>query len=75
MGKSKFPGKPSKLAGKKKIRILSPTSEKTISTSHQNQQQNGAINAAAAASANAAPNNNVSNNTQNSPNFLEQVTK
>lgn len=64
MGKSKFPGKPSKLAGKKKIRILT---QAEISTS--NQQQNGATIPTAAAS---TASNNVSPNC-NSPNFLEQV--
>uniref|UniRef100_A0A336LN15 CSON013826 protein n=1 Tax=Culicoides sonorensis TaxID=179676 RepID=A0A336LN15_CULSO len=68
MGKSKFPGKPSKLAAKKKIRILPPT-EQEISTSNKNHQQNGAINAATTAAAANGPNQQQN---RNSPNFLEQ---
>lgn len=64
MGKSKFPGKPSNLAGKKKIRILSQAEiSSTSNQQQQQQQQNGATTAT----------NNVSAN-QNSPNFLEQVS-
>lgn len=70
MGKSKFPGKPSKLAGKKKIRILSSRETEAA----PNQQQNGANAAATAvdATAAAAAANNV---VSTSPNFLEQVRK
>lgn len=67
MGKSKFPGKPSKLAGKKKIRILS---QAEIS----NQQQNGATTTTTTTATAAASNNvSVSQSNHNSPNFLEQV--
>ncbi|XP_063697206.1 histone-lysine N-methyltransferase trithorax [Culicoides brevitarsis] len=64
MGKSKFPGKPSKLAGKKKIRILSR--DEAPATPPSQPQQNGAIVAATAAAAAATTNGS------NSPNFLEQ---
>lgn len=66
MGKSKFPGKPSKLAGKKKIRILS---QAEIS----NQQQNGATTTTTTATAAASNNVSVPQSNHNSPNFLEQV--
>lgn len=69
MGKSKFPGKPSKLAGKKKIRILSQAEISTSNQQQQQHQQNGAINSTAT----DAASNNVSTN-RNSPNFLEQVS-